>query len=150
MHEHTDPAADTTDPMDTTSEIVYHPADEDYKWVRSENGWIAGVCQGLADSFNLPVGVLRACVVLFTFLAFGTGLLVYLILAFCLPEKNSVALSEQKKLLGVCLRLSRAFNLEVGLVRALTVFLALASFGITVVGYVILHFLVPDRPNPVR
>lgn len=133
------------------TEVVYHPNDKDtYKWVRSSQGWLAGVCEGLAPRFGMPIWAMRLIWVLGTLLAFGTGIFLYLILALCLPEENSLHEAENKKALGVCLRLSRAFNMEVGLVRVLTVLLGLASLGITIVGYIILHFIVPERPHPIR
>ena len=134
----------------TTSPFASRATDQDYKWVRASDGMLAGVCKGLADSFKVPLWAMRLIWVLATLLAFGTGLLVYAILAYCLPERNRISLGEQRKFLGVCLRLSRAFNMEAGLVRALTVVIGIASLGITVVGYVILHFVVPERPTPLR
>ena len=132
-----------------SADVVYHPTDnQDYKWVRSSNGVFAGVCEGLARSLNIPTWAMRLLWIILTFAAFGTGLIIYLILAFCLPDEHSIPKSEQSKFMGVCLRLSRAFNIEVGVIRALTVFLALASLGVTIVGYIILHFVVPERPQP--
>lgn len=132
------------------AEVVYDPSDQSYRWLRSSSGWIGGVCEGLARSFSMPVWAMRLIWVLGTFLALGTGVLFYAIFAYCLPDEHNAYEVEQKKVLGVCLRLSRALNMEVGLVRVLTVLLSLASFGMTVVGYIILNFLVPDRPTPIR
>lgn len=47
---------------------------------------IAGVCSGLADYFDLDPTVMRVLFI-FAFLMFGTGLLLYVILAFVMPEK---------------------------------------------------------------
>ena len=137
-----------THTSERTVEVIYHPSDSEYKWVRSSEGWLAGVCEGLAESFNMPVWAMRAIWILGTLLSVGTGLFAYAILAYCLPEKHRVHEAEQKKVLGVCLRLSRALNMEVAVVRVLTIFLALASLGITLVGYLILNFVIPDRPKP--
>ena len=110
-----------------TIEVTYDPADSNYKWVRSSEGWIGGVCEGLAKSFDIPVWAMRLIWVLGTFLSIGTGILFYALFAFCLPDQHSIYEAERKKVLGVCLRLSRALNLEVGIVRIATfTFLGLA------------------------
>ena len=131
------------------ADVVFHPGDsQNSKWVRSTHGWLAGVCEGLSRQFGMPVWSLRTIWVLFTLLSFGTGVAIYFVLAICLPDDRNLAFVENKKLLGVCVRLSRLFNLEVGVVRALTVLLGLASLGITVIGYFILNFVIPDHPKP--
>ncbi len=45
-----------------------------------------GVCSGLAEHFSMDPTLMRVLFV-FIFLAFGTGLLLYLILAIVMPEK---------------------------------------------------------------
>ncbi|MBP9708768.1 MAG: PspC domain-containing protein, partial [Oligoflexales bacterium] len=52
-------------------------------------------------------------------------------------------LDRQKKILGVCYRLSQRAQLPVGLVRFLTACLAIFSFGAVLVAYLVLFFLVP-------
>lgn len=44
-----------------------------------------GVCSGLADYFNVDPTLIRVLFV-FAFIAFGSGLLLYLILAIVLPD----------------------------------------------------------------
>lgn len=75
---------------------------------------------------------------------FGIGLLVYLALAVSLPREDQIELSHKEKLLGVCWQLSQRSQLDVGLVRFLAIMLAVASFGSTVVGYLILYFVLPQ------
>ena len=133
------------------SEVTYHPNEtEQYRWIRSDNGWIAGVCEGLAPKFGMPVWTLRALWVLLALAGFGFGIVLYFIMAFCLPSESTICEVERKKILGVCLRLSRAFHMEVGLVRVLTVLLAILSLGLTAVAYLILNFIVPENPDPLR
>lgn len=49
---------------------------------------IAGVCGGLADYFDLDPTLVRAGYVLLSFLSVGfPGLLVYIVLAFVMPER---------------------------------------------------------------
>lgn len=48
---------------------------------------IFGVCSGLADYFDMDPTVMRL-IFLVMLLVFGTGILLYLILAVVMPEKN--------------------------------------------------------------
>lgn len=116
------------------------------RWLRSTDGYLAGVCEGLGRSFGIDPWLVRIGLVISIF-AFGTGALLYLILAICLPREDRVEAAERKKLLGVCRRLAQHTGLEVGVVRVLTVMLALASMGVTVVGYLVLHFVMPSEPS---
>lgn len=114
------------------------------QWTRSENGWIAGVCQGLGDRFDINPGALRL-LWLASILFFGVGFLVYFIVAFCLPVKGQEEASQKPKIMGVCLRLSHRMDLDVGLLRILAVLIALGSFGTTVLAYFLIHFLIPTE-----
>lgn len=53
----------------------------------STDKWLGGVCGGIAAAFDLPAWLLRA-VFLFFLLAYGSGLLIYLILWVCLPQEG--------------------------------------------------------------
>lgn len=55
-----------------------------YRSVNNRQLW--GVCAGLADYFDLDVSIVRVLFVLFTVLG-GPGLLVYIVLAFVVPEE---------------------------------------------------------------
>ena len=58
------------------------------KLYRLEKGKkISGVCSGMADYFDIDINVVRILWALSILLA-GCGLLAYLILAICLPEKT--------------------------------------------------------------
>jgi phage shock protein C len=113
------------------------------QWVRSPDGIIAGVCEGLGKQLDVNPWILRTAW-LVTVLFFGTGLLFYLIMAYALPRSDKLAGADGKRYLGVCSRLSRKVGMDIGLLRALTVIVALFSFGATIVGYVLLYFLVPE------
>ncbi len=115
----------------------------EYKWVRNCDGLVAGVCEGLGKRFGMDPWLVRV-LWLVSIMAFGTGLLAYIILAFTLPREDRMAEAHQKKVLGVSSRLARATGMEIGLVRALTVTAALMSFGATLVGYVVLYFVIPE------
>ncbi len=113
------------------------------QWVRSPDGMIAGVCEGLGKQLNVNPWVLRAAwsaMILF----YGTGLLFYLIMAYALPRSDKVPAAKEKRYLGVCSRLSRKIGMDIGLIRALTIILALCSFGAVMIGYVILFFVLPE------
>ena len=56
------------------------------KLVKGQDKKIFGVCSGLAEYFDMDPTVLRVIFV-FAFLAFGSGLLLYLILAIAMPDK---------------------------------------------------------------
>jgi phage shock protein C len=55
---------------------------------RSER-WLAGVCGGIGDYFDIDATVIRALFVLFA-LVFGSGLLFYLILWILIPLEPDV------------------------------------------------------------
>lgn len=119
----------------------------EYKWVRSPDGLVAGVCEGLGKRFGVDPWLIRAGW-LISVLALGTGLLAYIILAFTLPRSDRLAEAHEKKILGVSTRIAHATGMEIGLVRALIVTSALFSFGATLVGYVVLYFVIPDGRHP--
>jgi len=52
-----------------------------------ENGWIFGVCAGIADRFNLSLGALRAVAVICLILFFWGTALVYILAAVLIREK---------------------------------------------------------------
>lgn len=49
---------------------------------------IFGVCSGLANYFDLDPTIMRIIFVI-AFLGFGAGLLIYIILAFLMPDKGA-------------------------------------------------------------
>jgi len=119
------------------------------KWVRSPDGMIAGVCEGLGKQLDINPLIIRAAW-LVTVLFFGTGLLFYFIMAYALPRSDRLPEAEGKRYLGVCSRIARRSGVDIGLVRALTVILALFSFGATIVGYVIMYFVLPEDDSVIE
>ncbi len=91
---------------------------------------IAGVCSGIADYFNIDVLVVRLLFVL-VFIAWGTGLLIYIILWLVLPVNNTPRATRFKKKIyrntqskvvgGVCSGMSAYFNTDVIVLRLLFV-----------------------------
>lgn len=63
---------------------------EQKRLYRVEKGaWLAGVCGGLAEYFNIDVSLVRLLWVVFFFM--GTaGFWVYLIATFILPKKSDI------------------------------------------------------------
>jgi phage shock protein PspC (stress-responsive transcriptional regulator) len=59
------------------------------EWYRLREGkMVAGVCAGLADQFGVSVTALRLAVVILTFLGFGWGLLLYVVLWVIMPYRD--------------------------------------------------------------
>jgi phage shock protein C len=56
------------------------------KLVKGLDKKLFGVCSGLAEYFDIDPTVVRVIFV-FAFLVFGSGLLLYLILAIAMPDK---------------------------------------------------------------
>jgi phage shock protein C len=115
------------------------------RFVRSKDGAIFGVCKGLAHAFDIPVGWVRLLWLL-SICAAGAGVGLYLLLAITLPREDKTEEALKPWILGVCAKLARRSNLEVGLLRFLAICLALLSFGAAVVGYVVLYFII-DEPS---
>ena len=113
------------------------------KWVRSSQGWIGGVCQGLGERFGVEPNLVRLLWAV-SVLAFGIGILPYIVLVFTLPKEDQLIEADQPKVLGVCHRLAQKFNIEVGLVRASAVLIGLGSLGTAVLVYFVLFFVLPE------
>jgi len=119
------------------------------KWVRSSNGALFGVCKGLANTLGISVGIFRLLWI-FSVLFFGMGVALYLMLAISLPREDKTVEALEPWILGVCSRISFRTNLEVGIVRFLAISLAFLSFGATVVGYIVLYFVMDDERPAVK
>jgi len=51
------------------------------------NKMISGVCNGIAEYFNVDVSLIRIAFVLGGLFSFGTALILYIVLAIILPTK---------------------------------------------------------------
>lgn len=118
------------------------------KFVRAKDGAIFGVCKGLARTLDIPVGVFRL-IWLLSILALGTGIGVYLLLAITLPREDKTAEALQPWILGVCAKISQRSQLEVGIVRFLTIILSFVFMGATIIGYIVLYFVLDDKRTQV-
>ncbi len=116
------------------------------KWVRAKDGAIFGVCKGVARALDLPVGLVRLFWIL-SVLFLGAGVLFYLMLAISLPREDKTVQALEPWILGVCSKIALRTNLEVGIVRFLAICLSFFSVGATLVGYVVLYFVLDDSPR---
>lgn len=51
---------------------------------------VSGVCGGIAQYFNIDSTVVRLIVAIFTFMSFGTGVIVYFIAALIMPDESEI------------------------------------------------------------
>lgn len=114
------------------------------KWVRAKDGAIFGVCKGLARTLDIPVGIFRLFW-LISILFLGAGLGLYLLLAICLPREDKQAEALDARILGVCAKIAVRTEMEVGIVRFLAVCIMFMSLGATLVGYIVLYFILDDK-----
>ncbi len=110
---------------------------------RSANGWIAGVCAGLAKHFDIPVWIVRMawilgviCVVPFLF---------YFVCVVSLPKENNQEAFYKPKVLGVCYDLSKTHGTDLSLLRVFASSLALISFGVVALIYLGLRLVVAKQ-----
>jgi phage shock protein PspC (stress-responsive transcriptional regulator) len=113
------------------------------RWVRSENGIIGGVCTNIAQQLGVDVWMVRLLWIAAVVLA-GTGVLAYILCLIALPRTDKLDKAYDRKILGVCARIAKKGNIEVGLVRLLALLLLLGSAGLATIGYVVIHFTLPE------
>lgn len=113
------------------------------RWKRSNHGIIAGVCSGLANTFDIPSWVVRFVWILST-LTFGSGILFYIMCSISLPREDKVDKAQLPIFLGVCSRLNNTLKTDIGLLRLFCLLLTLFSFGFTLLIYIVLHFLINE------
>lgn len=116
-------------------------------FVRSENGAICGVCKGLAQKLDVPVGLVRLGFVL-SVICFGFGLGVYILLALALPRGDKLQKALEPKVLGVCAFYSKKLDIEVGLVRLLALILLVGFSLLTFIGYFVVYLMIPEDQRP--
>ena len=112
-------------------------------FIRSEDRWLAGVCGGLAEKFEVEAWIVRAATLVSVFY-FGIGLGLYFLAAICFPKKENAA-SHQPRVLGVCQQLAIKYDWDVGLLRFLSCLLALSSLGLAIVLYLVIAVVMPKK-----
>ena len=112
------------------------------EWVRSDHGWISGVCSGLAPNLGLSPLSLRILWLCSIFM-FGVGLVMYVVCWLCLPARSKAERSDESKVLGGCLQISRRLGIEVGLIRCILIICFPLSISATVIIYIAASILLP-------
>ena len=118
------------------------------------NKKIAGICGGFAEYFDLDPSLIRI-IWLSAVLIGGTGLLLYLICWFIMPENPGVSVSLGSRPLtrsttnkifgGVCGGLGEYFEVDPILIRVGFIILTLGA-GWGLILYIILWFSLPKKP----
>lgn len=111
-------------------------------WTRSKDGVLAGVCGGIAKRFDMDIILVRIGW-LVAILFFGLGLGSYFILAVSLPREDRIESASENRILGVCSRFAKRFDLDLGLTRAGFLTLFFISGGTILMVYVLLYFILP-------
>jgi len=130
---------------------------------RSPNGFLGGVCEGLAQRYDLPVGLIRLSWLISVFFL-GTGVLLYLLLWWIVPRANALPIEPSiwgrdeagrpqaplartqgdRMFLGVCGGMARRWQLDPSLVRLGAVGLAIISLGSSVLIYLLAALVMPS------
>lgn len=121
------------------SSIQFGKVKAPIKFYRKKSGVLAGVCNGLADSFEINLTLVRILWIAAVCI-YGFGLGLYVLMAISLPRQDQLEEAFNRRILGVCGRLSKKMNWEVGLVRLAAILLSLGSLGFAVLVYIILYF----------
>lgn len=116
------------------------------KWVRAKDGAIFGVCKGVAHALDIPVGICRLMWII-SILFMGAGFWLYFLLAITLPREDKVVQALEPWVLGVCSKIALRTQMEIGVVRFLAVCLALLSMGASIVGYIVLYFVLEEKKS---
>jgi len=115
------------------------------QWVRSvSNRVFGGVCGGIARALNLDPWLVRFLWVVSVFL-FGLGIGFYILCLIAFPREDRKEQALNKMVLGVCARLHKRGDIEVGLARLIALLLLIGSAGAAVVGYIILNFILEEK-----
>ncbi len=118
-----------------------------WRWVRSaDDAWLGGVCAGLAKQFNQPAWLIRLAWFLSVW-AFGFGVALYLMCWISFPRIDRLEKAHEKVVLGVCARIGRRGDMEVGLARLVALTLLITTFGSAIVGYIVLHFVISENSS---
>jgi phage shock protein PspC (stress-responsive transcriptional regulator) len=135
--------------------------------VRVADAWVAGVCGGVARRLQLPPLLVRLAW-LTAVLFFGTGLVIYCVFWWLMPDERSVPIEptvwvadehgvrhpplqrtvRDRKLLGVCGGLARRWGVDPTIVRLATLAGVTFSAGAVIAVYVVAALLIPQSTPP--
>ena len=76
----------TSDDTNPTSTYKYQPRKRLYRSINDR--WIAGVCGGLGNYFNIDPILIRIGFIIITILGYGTGSIIYIVLALLVEEES--------------------------------------------------------------
>jgi phage shock protein C len=122
-------------------EIVKKP-----KIYRGTNGIILGVCNGLEKILGRPAWIFRIIWILLS-LFYGAGIVLYFIVGLSLPNESNWEDYQNPKILGVCLNISRHTQVDLSIIRLISATSLFISFGLTILIYIILYFLIPTKED---
>ncbi len=114
-------------------------------WARSPDGILGGVCKGLAEKLNLDPLLVR--IVWLIGLFFGVGILLYITLFLAFPRRDRIEGAWQKKILGVCLKISQKWSWDPGVVRFIALWLLIATGGTALLMYLAVFVLLLLDPS---
>lgn len=114
------------------------------KWVKRNDGWVCGVFEGLGYKTGMNPNLFRVVWIL-SLLLFGSGFLFYIILVMVIPHEEDLMSYEKPKFLGVCYDLSHRMDVELSLVRLMTVGSFFLSLGTTFIVYCLLWIVLPKE-----
>lgn len=132
--------------------------------VRTRDGYVAGICDGLGRYFDVNPTLLRVGW-LVAVVFFGTGLLAYLALWWLMPREDQRVIepsqwrrnassgryspplertSQDRKIFGVCGGIARAWQIDPVFVRLGVLSLTMVSGGMVIIAYLIAAIVMPN------
>lgn len=114
------------------------------RWVRAtDDKVLGGVAGGMARALEMQPWVMRLIWVVLGLATMGVALLLYICCVIALPREDRQDTAREKMILGVCARIDARGDMEVGLARLIALLLFLGTGGTAIIGYIVLHFVVP-------
>lgn len=104
------------------------------RFVKSNRGWILGVCEGIGKGLDINPNTVRFLFVVLT-VFFGLSILIYPLLYAIMPRPETLHDYDREKLLGVCYQISVRTGQDLVIIRLLGCLLGLASFGSVLLAY---------------
>jgi phage shock protein PspC (stress-responsive transcriptional regulator) len=114
------------------------------KWVRSRDGLVAGVFEGIGRLYGINPIVLRLMWICSVFFL-GFGFFLYIVLAVLMPLEGREKNYNSPMILGVCERIAQNWGHELVMIRVLFFGAFLLSGGLMFFVYLGLHFLMPYK-----
>ncbi len=126
------------------------------KLTRSNSAWFAGVCEGIAQRYDMDAMLVRIIFVITFIFSGGTALFLYLALWWLAPLENEapsfntspedaplLRMADDKKIFGVCGAIARRSGVDVTIVRLATLGAFVVSGGLVVLAYILGVLVIP-------